>query len=188
MNTELINQLLIHVEDACKSPNNPFGFGIWSHHIKPMIEIGRKLAKDYNADTEVVIIAVLLHDLAAIKDGSKRKEHHIFGAEEAKTILTKYNYSNNKIELVQKCILNHRGSVNNPKSTIEEICVADADAIAHIQEIGSLFYVAYKEMDMDIDEGMSWIRGKIQRDWNKMSERGMKQFKNKYNEIMKILE
>jgi hypothetical protein len=187
LNTDLINKLSIYAENACKSPNNSFGYGIWSHHIKPMIQIGIELATDYHADEEVVVIAILLHDLAAIKDGSKRKDHHIFGAEEAQTYLTKENYPPEKIDLVKKCILNHRGSINNFKGTIEEICVADADAVAHIQEIGSLFYVAYKEMDMSIDDGIEWIKGKIQRDWNKMSENGKNRFKRRYDEIMRIL-
>jgi uncharacterized protein len=152
-----------------------------------MIQIGIELATDYHADEEIVVIAILLHDLAAIKDGSKRRDHHIFGAEEAQIYLVEQNYPADKIDLVKKCILNHRGSINNPKGTIEEICVADADGIAHIQEIGSLFYVAYKEMNMSIDDGVEWIKGKIQRDWNKMSEKGKSRFKRKYDEIMGIL-
>ncbi len=187
MNSDLINKLSIYAENACKSPLNPFGYGIWSHHIKPMVQIGKELASEYHADEEIVVIAVLLHDLSAIKDGAKKKEHHVFGAQEAQAYLLNENYPPEKTELVMKCILNHRGSVNNPKGTAEEICVADADAVAHIQEIGSLFYVAYKEMNMSIDDGIEWIKSKIQRDWNKMSEKGRRKFKKKYDEIIAIL-
>jgi hypothetical protein len=34
MNNLLINKISITVEEACKSKNNIFGYGIWSHHIK----------------------------------------------------------------------------------------------------------------------------------------------------------
>jgi hypothetical protein len=43
----IINDLTVLVENACKSKNNIFGYGIWSHHIKPMIPLGQKLADDY---------------------------------------------------------------------------------------------------------------------------------------------
>ncbi len=187
MNDLIISKIATLVEEACKSDNNNFGYGIWSHHIKPMLIIGQELAIEYNADTEIVIIAILLHDLAGIKDEKKRKEHHIYGADEADTILRSYNYPDKKIEIIKKCIMNHRGSVNNPKGTPEEICVADADAMAHITEIGSLFYVVYKEMNMDIDQGINWIKDKIKRDWNKMSEKGQIKLKDKYDQIQNIL-
>jgi len=59
-----------------------------------------------------------------------------------------------------------------------------ADAMAHIQELSSLFYVAYKEIGMDIDEGLAWIGEKIRRDWDKMSEPGREKFKSRYKEIL----
>ena len=187
MKEALISDLYTMVEEACKSDKNVFGYGMWSHHVKPMVQIAKELARNYGADIEIVEIASLLHDLAAIKDESKRKEHHIYGAEEAEKILKSYDYPEDRIERVKKCILNHRGSVNNKKGSMEEVCVADADAMAHIKEIGSLFYVAYKEMDLDIDQGTEWIKGKMQRDLNKMSETGKANFKKKYEEIMDVL-
>jgi HD superfamily phosphodiesterase len=187
MNNSLIESISIIVEEACKSKNNIFGYGIWSHHIVPMIKLGHQLAKDYEADIEIVTIAILLHDLAGIKDQTKREKHHIYGSEEAGIILESYNYPKNRIELIQKCIKNHRGSVNNKKGSSEEICVADIDAMAHISEIGSLFYVVYKEMGMDIEQGNTWIKDKIKRDWNKMSEKGRIKFQNKYDQIIDIL-
>jgi len=152
-----------------------------------MVSIAQELAKDYKAEEEIVIIASLLHDLAGIEDQNKKKEHHVYGAERAGELLKRYGYEQNKINKVKKCIYNHRGSINNPKGTIEEICVADADAIAHIQEIGSLFYVAYVKMEMGIDEGSNWIISKIERDWNKMSIKGQNNFKGKFEEIKRVI-
>ncbi len=87
---------------------------------------------------------------------------------------------------VQQCIKNHRGSVNIHKSTVEEICVADADAIVHMTEIASLFYAVYKEREMTIDNGKQWLKDKIQRDWEKMSERSKSLFEHKYQAILEV--
>ena len=67
--------------------NNIFGYGIWSHHIKPMLSIANRLAVEYQADPEIVMIAVLLDDLAGISDKEKIEEHHIHGAKEAVKIV-----------------------------------------------------------------------------------------------------
>jgi len=187
MDNILIEKLTELVENECKSKSNKYGYGIWSHHIKPMLKISTKLASLYKAEEEIVIIATLLHDLAGIRDNSKAEEHHIFGAIEAEEILRKYNYPDDRIEKVKKCILNHRGSVNNIKISAEEICVADADAMAHIEEIGSLFYLVYKEMDMGIEDGIQYIKGKINRDWNKMSEKSKEMFKYKYEKVIDVI-
>ena len=68
MNSELIQKISSIVEDACKAETNAFGYGIWSHHILPMIPIAENLADRVNVDKEIVTLAVLLHDYAGIKD------------------------------------------------------------------------------------------------------------------------
>ena len=187
MNTVLVNKLYEIAEDACKASTNEYGYGIWSHHIKPMVSIVQELAEEFDADLEIVTIATLLHDLAGIKNSNDKKEHHILGAKQAEVILKQYDYPINKIKSVQQCIHNHRSSVNNSKNTIEEICVADADAITHMLEIASLFHVAYTKMGMEIDVGKNWVKGKIENDWNKMSSQSKLLYKQKYNSILEIL-
>ncbi|MDR1867318.1 MAG: HD domain-containing protein [Treponema sp.] len=184
---KIIDDLMILVENACKKENNIFGYGIWSHHIKPMISLGQKLAEEYGADKEIVTIAILFHDLVSIEDEKNCKEHHKIGAERAEEILKKYNYSKDKIERIKLCILNHRSSVNNSKNSIEEICVADADAIIHLTEIGSLFYAAYKEMGKTMEEGQKWIKRKMEKDYNKLSERSKLKYKNEFETVIKLL-
>jgi HD superfamily phosphodiesterase len=187
LENNIIESLMNIVENACKADVNIYGYGIWSHHIKPMLSISKELALTYVADTEIVTISTLLHDLAGIKDASMAKEHHIYGALQAEELLKSYNYPVDRIELVKKCIINHRGSVNNTKGSIEEICLADSDAIAHIQEVSSLFYLVYKEMNLSIEEGTKFIKNKITRDWNKMSSKGQSILENRYLAVMNIL-
>ena len=188
MNSELVQRISMIVEDACKAETNTFGYGIWSHHILPMILIAQKLADRVNADKEIVTLAVLLHDYAGIKDGELIAEHHVWGAKEAEIILKKENLDEEKIEKVKRCILAHRGSVIIEKSTEEERCVADADAIVHIDQLASLFYLVYGDRGMDVDEGRRWVKGKLTRDWEKMSENGRNMVKPKYDCIMELLE
>ena len=187
MNTEIINNLYKIAEDACKAKSNIYGYGIWSHHIKPMVPIAQRLAKEFGADKETVTIATLLHDLAGIQNSKDRDRHHIIGAQKAEGILTAYNYPTEKIKAVKNCIINHRSSVNNHKKTIEEVCVADADAIVHMTEISSLFYAVYIEMGMKIEDGKTWIRKKIQRDWKKMSEQSRLLYELRYSAIIEVL-
>ena len=184
----LISKLATFVVDACKSENNIYGYGIWSHHIKPMIPLGQKLADEYNANKEIVTISILLHDLAGIENADNTKEHHIIGAERAEELLLNYNYPREKIDTVKKCILNHRSSVNNCKNSVEEVCVADADGIIHLLEIGSLFFAAYKEMGKSIDEGQKWIKEKLEKDFKKLSEKSKEKYGNNFKKMIAALD
>ena len=152
-----------------------------------MVPIAQRLAIEFGADEEIVTIATLLHDLAGIQNSKDRDEHHIIGAKRAEEILRAHNYPTEKIKAVKHCIINHRSSVNNSKNTIEEICVADADAIVHMLEITSLLYAAYTKLGMEIDDGRNWVRNKIKRDWDKMSTQSKLLYEQKYNAIIEIL-
>lgn len=45
-----MNELYKLVEKACKKESNHFGYGAWTHHIKPAIKFGKQLAEKKNAD------------------------------------------------------------------------------------------------------------------------------------------
>ena len=132
------------VRRLCELPSNVFGVGAWDHHIKIVYELARKYASEYGANTEIVALAALLHDVASVTDASYVEEHHIIGAKIAEQLLLESNYPIEKIELVKKCILNHRGSKLAKKTTPEEICVADMDAMAHFYSIPSLLSMVYR--------------------------------------------
>ena len=57
--------------------------------------------------------------------------------------------------------MNHRGSVLKEKATIEEICVADADAISHYDTLPSLFYLAFVQRKLNINYGTDFVRSKL---------------------------
>jgi uncharacterized protein len=175
------------VELACKSENNKFGYGIWSHHIVSVVDYSVQLADKVGADKEVVEIAALLHDYASIKDCAMYKEHHIHGADEAEIILSEYDYPIDKIDCVKECIMSHRGSVLTDKSSPEATCIADADAIAHIVNVPSLLFLTYNQKGMSIDEGKKYVLGKLERSWNKLSELAKELVQSEYEAALLVL-
>lgn len=67
MRNDIIEFLEQDIKARCESPNNFFGMGCY-YHIKAVVKNAIILANQYGADTEVVIIASWLHDIASITD------------------------------------------------------------------------------------------------------------------------
>lgn len=175
------------VKQRCMAPTNAYGIGAWDHHIKIVYELAKKYANEYGADLEIVSLAALLHDIASVTDASFTEEHHIIGAQIAEELLLKEEYPVDRIELIKKCILNHRGSRLVEKTSPEEICIADSDAMAHFYSIPSLLSMVYREKGMSIDEGSKFVMDKLDRSYNKMSEKGKTLVKRRYENAKDIL-
>lgn len=183
---EIIKQVYDEVKNRCMLPTNAYGIGAWDHHIELVYKIATDICKEYSADYNTVALASLLHDIASVTNKNYVEEHHIIGAEIAEELLKKYDLPKNQIELIKKCILNHRGSRLKAKTTPEEVCIADADAMAHFYSIPSLLRMVYAEKDMSIDEGADFVYKKLERSYNKLSEKG-KEIIKPYYEASKLL-
>ena len=183
---EIIIKVYEEVKKRCMLPTNAYGIGAWEHHIELVYKIAVQNCSLYDADKNIVALAALLHDIASVTNKDFTEEHHIIGAQIAEEILKEYNLSNDKLELIKKCILNHRGSRLVEKTTPEEICIADADAMAHFYSVPSLLRMVYVEKDMDIDEGREFVFKKLERSYNKLSLKG-KEIIQPYYEASKIL-
>lgn len=175
------------VKRRCEQPTNVYGIGAWDHHIKIVYELAKKHSNEYGANTEIVSIAALLHDIASVTDVSYTEEHHTIGADIAEQLLLDENYPREKINIIKKCILNHRGSRLAEKTTPEEICIADSDAMAHFYSIPSLLSMVYREKGLSIDEGSKFVMDKLDRSYNKMSDKGKELVKMQYESAKKIL-
>ena len=186
MRDDIINYLKEEVYSRAQKPENKFGMGVY-YHIEAVVKNGEILADKFGADKEVVVIASWLHDIASITDYSLYEMHHIHGAKIAEDILNKFNYDKDKLELVKECIRNHRGSIKNEKLTIEEQCVADADAISHFDSISSLLYLAYVKKGLNIEDGTEFVRNKLKRSYEKLSENSKEFYKEKYESTLKII-
>lgn len=176
----MIDQIAGIVEDACRNDANFFGYGIWKHHIVHVVKYAKIMAGKVGADEEIVEIAALLHDYASIIDYELYEDHHIHGAEEAEKILQRFDYPDDKMEKVKECILCHRGSKVVSKQSREAHCVADADGMAHYDSLGSLFYLAFNSHGMDVERATEWIKGKLERSWNKISPEAKEVIRDKY--------
>ena len=186
MRNDILSDLQKEIYDRCQRETNKFGMGCY-YHIVAVVKNAEILAEKYGADKEVVLIAAWLHDIASITDYSLYDLHHIHGAEMAYGILKEYGYDNKKIRLVQECIKNHRGSVNLEKNSLEELCVADADAISHFDSVPSLLYLAYVQKGMGIEAGKEFVKNKLARSFQKLSAESKQHYQNKYEKVMEVL-
>ena len=186
MRIDILQDIQREIRYRCDQPSNRFGMGVYEH-IKAVVKNGALLAERYGADQEVVLIAAWLHDIASITDYSLYRNHHIYGAKMAWEILSKWGYGEEKTALVQRCIQNHRGSVSLEKGSLEEICIADADAMAHFDSLPSLLYLAYHEQGMEFEEGRDFVRRKLERSFQKLSLKSREFCQDKYRQAMNIL-
>ncbi len=168
-----------------KSQNCKIG-QTWKHHLLPVINNALVLAEKYNADKDIVEIAAIFHDYADLLDMANRDNHHILGAELAEEILKKDGFKQNFIDKVKLCILNHRASVVKEKFSVEEICVADADAMSHLDNVVELIcWRAY--LGESIEQCNNFVKRKIEKSYAKMSKETQNLMKDKYESILKIL-
>lgn len=105
----------------------------------------------------------------------------------AYSLLKEYGYDDQKIFLVQKCIKSHRGSIDAKRDSLEELCVADADAISHLDNIPSLLYLAYCQKGMGIEEGKEFVKEKLTRSFQKLSTESQKYYQGKFENAMGVL-
>lgn len=186
MRQDIIEYLQTDIKRRCELPSNFFGMGCF-YHIKAVADNAAMLAKQFGADEEVVTIAAWLHDVASITDYNLYEEHHIHGAKLAKEILEKLDYDEEKIVRVQACVLNHRGSISGERLSLEEQCVADADAISHFDNVPSLLYLAYVKRNLGIDEGKKFVKAKLIRSYEKLSRESKNFYREKFEQVMNVL-
>lgn len=186
--SDVIREVTALVEAACYADSNVFGESIWTHHLLSVIHYGRRLAPELNADPELVELGALLHDLSAIRDSSLAEEHHLHSATLAQDILSDMGYPQTKIDIVKDAIRNHRGSVPGELTTPEAVTLASADAMAHIANVPSLLHLTYAERGMRVDEGVEWVRAKLQRSWNKLCPEAQTMIHDRYDAALLILE
>jgi len=102
--------------------------------------------------------------------------------------LQKHGYPRATILAVKECIASHRASTRAEQRTKEAICLASADAMAHIAQIPSLLYLAYVQHQMTIDEGNMWVQEKLKRSWNKLCPEARELMQEHYQSALKVLE
>ena len=186
---EKLKELYQLVEDQCKhydKHENIHEGQTWKYHISCVIRNAVKFAKERGGDVEVVEIAALFHDWANLVDFEKYSEiHHIASGDLAEPILLQYGYKQDFIDKVKKCIFAHRAREVKEKLSIEEICLADADAVAHIENVFQIIMWMGLRRDT-IEDGNRFVKNKIIRSYAKLSDEAKAYIKDKYEAILKI--
>jgi uncharacterized protein len=114
-------------------------------HVLRVYRTAERLAKEEQADLEIVRAAALLHDVADSTAGTQqRREHHIASAEFAGQVLAQEGWPEDRITAVQHCIRAHRFRNNGDEpQTIEAKVLFDADKLDVLGAIGVVRVVAY---------------------------------------------
>ncbi len=171
----------------CERHKTNAGYDYWNDHIRRVVEHAAVLAKEYGADAEIVKLGALLHDISMPAEYGPRSEHHVYSAKMAESILYGLHYPGEKVEQVRKCVLHHSGRNRHLRESLEEICVADADALAHFDRIPSLFSLAYNLHGMGLEEGREYVKQRLQNDFSELSERTKEKAERRYRAIMEIV-
>ena len=187
---EIVEEVRKFVEDECEK--HSLEKEILENHFKPVVNycrlISEGLIKEGNEiDLEALELAAWLHDIGSIIFG--RENHHVTGAEVAEKELQKLNYPQEKIKKIKKCILNHRGSQQNNRESIEEKILVDADAIPCFDHIeGQFLWVIEADGIKKQKEVKEKVKSKMINSWNKLSfEESRELIKPKYEAAMLLL-
>lgn len=108
-------------------------------HTTRVYNFALTLAEGENVDMEVLKAAILLHDIARVKedtDSSGNASHALLGAEMAEPILRELEFSEEKIKHIIDCIRAHSFKRGNAPKTIEAKILFDADKIDSLGCIG----------------------------------------------------
>ena len=175
------NELLRRNQDYIEKVDS---YDFWNNHIKFVVDEALKLASVYGADKEIVELGALLHDIALVSNVGTKADHHTNGAKIAEEILTNLKYSQDKRERVVNCVLHHRSSKN--AENIEELCVCDADILAHFDNIPMIFFKSFTMGKMTLNDMGVFIQG-FQKDFDDLSDKTKETFKDKYENIMQVL-
>lgn len=178
---EKVKEEMIQISDESMKNTN---YDDWNNHIRLVYENAHKLAVERNADVEIVDLAAILHDVARVMHYGPIEEHNVYGAEVAEKILKKYDYPQDRIEFVKKCVYNH---IDNPKESVEEEIIADADVLAHFDNLSMLYYISLGKRKMPFAEGKAFVKDKLEFDYKKLSSYGKEKFKDRYDHIMQTL-
>jgi len=125
--------------------------------------------------------------MQASKNEGFYKDHHLHGPLQAEQILNGLGYPQEKTEAVKHCIGVHRASVRGKKRSAEAECLANADAMAHLEQVPSLLHLAYVQHGFEIDAGSAWVMKKLERSWKKLAPKVRQQMKTKYKAALKTL-
>jgi len=103
-------------------------------HALRVREWGKKLAQEEGADTTVIELAALLHDIG--RSGAVENTHAESSAGLAVNILQKNGYSEDIVRRVKEAIISHSREAGHEPNTLEAKILYDADKLDFVGAIG----------------------------------------------------
>ena len=164
---EEIRKYVIERSEAYRETSEDH-YDFWNEHICYVYQEAVSLAQKYGADETVVALGALLHDIALIEKTGSRKDHHLNGKILSNEILDRFHCPGDLKNRVLGCVLNHRSSQN--AENIEELCVCDADCLAHLDNIPMLFNMAFNRDGVSLNKVRAWMRDSFEHDYNDLSD------------------
>lgn len=160
------------------------GYNYWDNHVKYVTQIAGDLAKDVDADLEIVLISAILHDVAKVMELRENESHNLVGSEISECFLLSEGYDPQKIEKVKRCILYHSGDLDkNIKLSKEEWCVRNADIISMFHNITIFFFLALHEYKLNYNECRECVKEMIQSKYSYLDT----SLKKQYDDVFKII-
>lgn len=184
---EARDYIYAEVRRAAYAKSNKFGYATWPYHITRVVEYSLKLGRKMKADLQVLEIAALLHDYAAVVDEKLYEKHNLHSAVLGEKILRKFDFPEDKINQIKHCIHSHRGSLQLSRNTKEAAILASADAMSHFAELVQMFHLTYQIHGYDTRSGARWLKGKLERSWSKIIPEGKNMIRKDYEIAMYLL-
>ncbi len=185
--TSLVDEITRYVMDRSEKYRSESDdhYDFWNEHIRYVYREAVSLAQKYHADEEIVALGALLHDIALIEKVGDRKDHHLNGKILGSRILDRFSCPEKTKEKVLGCILHHRSAKN--AENLEELCVCDADILAHFDNIPMLFNSAFNQHGVPLSQVREWMKNSFEKDYNDLSDRTKALFEDKYRQIWEIV-
>ena len=174
VNKELIEKVRCFVKNECDKPGANYPTAYMFHFIG-VHGFAKDLAEKFSADVEIVEIAAWLHDIGSVMVG--RDNHHITGAEIAKEKLRSFGYSEEKINKVVECILNHRGSreSENKRISIEARIIAEADVLDAFSNMSKQFLITLVHEKKSLGDARESVLRKLKNKWGQLEFEGSRE-------------
>ena len=161
-------------------------YNLYNEHVQYVYKYAVMIAKEKNVDLEIVELSALLHDISMTDSSLDRSLHNEYSMKIAEKLLLKFDYPKDKIEIIKLCILNHSSKRKEYRTTVYEQILVDADAMAHFDCVESIYSLAHNVMGLNEKESINFVKEKLTKDYEEISDGVKKYVSDKYNEILNV--
>ncbi len=173
--TERLARLADQVEKLYlgRNPNaDPWAEWAYPNHVLVVAQEAEKLAVSYGANAEFCVAGGLLHDIADAVMHRADPNHEPRSLELARELLSDAGFGAGEIQtIVEEIIAPHSCGERKPE-IMEAKVVATADGMSHFTTDFFLYFCwmhfGAKDGRLDYPGFREWVRGKIEKHWNKL--------------------